>query len=501
MTITLINGEAEIDITASCATAQLDEAVNTFGKLVLTVVPHTDAFDEFLPFQSHVRVTDGSTLVYMGRILTVTPKMDRNGAITKTVVCEDRMAYLCDSIQPYTPEQQYSGDGSTTGLQEFIDLLLNNHNAQVEDYKKITRGNVTLQTWQTSDGVYKGLNYETTWDAIKTKLLDVFGGEMRVRQTADGLVLDYAENLGALQQTTITVNRNMMDGEHTVDPTQVISRLIPLGAKVTEEIVDEWGNVTEQETEARLTIAELNDGVIWLEDQGAVDLYGIHYGVIIWDDVNTVLALRQKAIDYMTNENTPVDSYTITAVDLSKIGIDPNSIELHQFYNVVNPLIDINGTNLEVIKKTTDLFNPHLPKFTFGSRRVWLTDLVNSEANRLNAVEEQTGSNTTAVYNLGNSTTAYVDSSVSGLEAYADAAVEKYIRLEDGEIVIGIVDNPVSLTLSNDRISFKQNGMEVAYLSNNKLYVTDGEFLTSVKIGNFQFVPRDNGNLSFMKVG
>ena len=106
MTITLINGEAEIDITASCATAQLDEAVNTFGKLVLTVVPQTDAFDEFLPFQSHVRVTDGSTLVYMGRILTVTPKMDRNGAITKTVVCEDRMAYLCDSIQPYTPEQQ-----------------------------------------------------------------------------------------------------------------------------------------------------------------------------------------------------------------------------------------------------------------------------------------------------------------------------------------------------------------------------------------------------------
>ena len=500
MTITLINGEAEIDITASCSTATLDEAVNTFGKLVLTVVPQTDAFDELLPFQSHIRVTDGATLVYMGRILTVTPKMDRNGAITKTVVCEDQMAYLCDSIQPYTPEQLYSGYTGVTGLQEFIDLLLNNHNSQVEDYKQIHRGNVTLQTWQTSDGVYKGLNYETTWDALKSKLIDVFGGEMHVRQASDGLVLDYAENLGSLQDTTITVNRNMLDGEHTVDPTQIVSRLIPLGCKVTEVTTDEWGNETEQETEARLTIAALNDGVIWLEDQDAVALYGIHYGVIVWDDVTTDTALRQKAIDYMTNENTPVDSYTITAVDLSKIGIDPDSIELFQFYGVVNPLIDIN-TNLEVIKKTTNLFEPHLPTFTFGSRRVWLTDLVNDEANRINAVAEQTGNNTTAVYNLGNSTTAYVDNSVSGLEAYADAAVEKYIRLENGEIVIGIVDNPVSLTLSNDRISFKQNGMEVAYLSNNKLYVTDGEFLTSVKIGNFQFVPRDNGNLSFMKVG
>lgn len=504
MVITLINGEAEIDITASCQTATLDEAVNTFAKLTLTVVPYTDAFDAILPFQSHVRVTDDTTLVYMGRVLTVTPKMARDGTITKTVICEDRMAYLCDSIQPYTPEQQYSDTETTTGLQDFIDLLLNNHNAQVEDYKHIYRGNVTLQTWQTSTGVYKGLNYETTWDAIKSKLLDVFGGEMRIRQEVENgnvtLYLDYAENLGELQETTIAVNRNMVEGQHTLDPSQVVSRLIPLGGKLTETVLDEWGNETEQESEARLTIAGVNDDVIWLENTDAVNLYGIQYGVIVWDDVTTAAALKQKAIDYMTNENTPTDSYTITAVDLSKIGLDPDSIELFQFYPVVNPLIDIN-VNLEVIKKTTNLYEPHLPSFTFGSRRVWLTDLINGEADRLNAVAEQTGDNSTAVYNLGESTKVYVDTSVSGLEEYADAAVEKYIRMENGEIVIGIVDNPVSLTLSNDRISFKQNGFEVAYLSNNKLYVTDGEFLTSVKIGGFQFVPRENGNLSFMKVG
>jgi len=504
MTITLINGEAEIDITSSCQTAQLDEAVNTFAKLTLTVVPFTDAFDEILPFQSHIRVTDDTTLIYMGRVLTVTPRMDRSGIVSKTVICEDRMAYLCDSIQPYTPEQQYADTESTTGLQEFIDLLLNNHNSQVEDYKHIYRGNVTLQTWQTSGGVYKGLNFESTWDAIKSKLLDVFGGEMRIRQAVENgnvvLYLDYAENLGTLQDTTIAVNRNMVDGEHTLDPTQIITRLIPLGAKLTETVLDEWGSETTQETEARLTIAAQNNGSIWLENTDGVNLYGIHYGVIIWDDVTTDTALKQKAIDYMTNENTPVDSYTITAVDLSKIGLDPDSIELFQFYPVINPLIDI-SVNLEVIKKTTNLYEPHLPSFTFGSRKVWLTDLINSEADRVNAVEEQNGENSTEIYNLGNSTKVYVDNSVSGLEEYADAAVEKYIRMENGEIVIGIVDNPVSLTLSNDRISFKQNGFEVAYLSNNKLYVTDGEFLTSVKIGGFQFVPRENGNLSFMKVG
>jgi len=509
MTITLINGEAELDITSRVSAASLDEAVNTFAKLTLTVVPDADVWDELLPLRSHIRVTDDSTLVYMGRILTVTPKMDRSGVLAKSVVCEDRMAYLCDSIQPYTPEQQYEGyeDGgdTVTGLQEFIDVLLANHNSQVEDYKRIYRGFVTLETWQTSDGVYKGLNYESTWDAIKTKLLDVFGGEMQIRDDVNGdgdpiLVLDYAENLGALQTTTIEIGKNMITGEHTVDPTKLVTRLIPLGCKLKETVLDEWGNETEQESEARLTIADLNSGQIWIENQAAVDLFGVHYGVVIWDDVTTDTALRQKAIDYMTYENTPIDSYTISAVDLARINVEPDSIELYQFYPVNNPFIDI-STTLEVIKKTTNLFEAHLPSVTFGSRRVWLSDLVNAERDRINAVEGKTGQNSTSVYNLTNSTKVYVDSSVSGLEAYADAAVEKYIRLEDGEVIIGVVDNPVTLTLTHDRISFRQNGMEVAYMSNNKLYITDGEFLTSVKIGSFQFVPRDNGNLSFMKVG
>ena len=76
------------------------------------------------------------------------------------IVCEGQMAYLCDSIQPYTAERQYSGDDTKNGLQEFIDLLLANHNAQVEDYKKIYRGEVTVTTYDSSEGVYKGLNYE-----------------------------------------------------------------------------------------------------------------------------------------------------------------------------------------------------------------------------------------------------------------------------------------------------------------------------------------------------
>lgn len=72
----------------------------------------------------------------------------------------------------------------------------------------------------------------------------------------------------------------------------------------------------------------------------------------------------------------------------------------------------------------------------------------------------------------------------------------KYIRYADGTITLGEVNNPLILTLSNDRMSFLQNGVEVAYISDNKLYIYDGEFLNSLKIGRFAYTPRENGSLS-----
>ena len=78
--------------------------------------------------------------------------------------------------------------------------------------------------------------------------------------------------------------------------------------------------------------------------------------------------------------------------------------------------------------------------------------------------------------------------------------IRKYIRFVDGMILLGEVGNELELQISNDRISFLQDGAEVAYFSNRKLYVTDTQILHSLQLGNFAFMPRDNGNLSFKKI-
>jgi hypothetical protein len=93
-----------------------------------------------------------------------------------------------------------------------------------------------------------------------------------------------------------------------------------------------------------------------------------------------------------------------------------------------------------------------------------------------------------------------MDAVVAGQDAQFQE-ISKYIRFIDGNIVLGEEGNTLTLQIANNKISFLDAGAEVAYFSNNKLYVTDGEFLHSLQLGNFAFMPRSNGNLSFKKVG
>ena len=74
--------------------------------------------------------------------------------------------------------------------------------------------------------------------------------------------------------------------------------------------------------------------------------------------------------------------------------------------------------------------------------------------------------------------------------------IQKYIRFVDGHIVIGVEGNPFSLDIGNDRISFMQNNSEIAYISNHEFYITSGIITKNLRIGNFEFRPRSNGNLS-----
>lgn len=75
------------------------------------------------------------------------------------------------------------------------------------------------------------------------------------------------------------------------------------------------------------------------------------------------------------------------------------------------------------------------------------------------------------------------------------------MSFDEQGLVIGKTGNPFTFRVVNDRLAFYMNDTEVAYLSNNKLYVTQAEILTKLIIGRFAFEPQANGNLSLIYNG
>ena len=81
------------------------------------------------------------------------------------------------------------------------------------------------------------------------------------------------------------------------------------------------------------------------------------------------------------------------------------------------------------------------------------------------------------------------------------AVFRTYMSFDEQGLVIGKTGNPFTFRVVNDRLAFYMNDTEVAYLSNNKLYVTQAEILTKLIIGKFAFEPQANGNLSLIYNG
>lgn len=535
------------------------DSKNAISSCDFTIYPNNDGYDNLNAYTTKVSVynTKRQRYDFVGRIIQITPCMDNDGSVYKTVVCESRLGYLCDTIQPFAEVRQYEGDENRNGLQEFIDLLLSNHNAQVDADHKIYRGNIDLVTYESSEGVYKGLNYETTWECLTSKIVDVFGGEIQLRETDGILYLDYADELGTTRSTTIELGKNMESVQRAIDCTSIITRLIPLGAKLTVQVVDEDGNVTETETEDRLTIDSVNDGVLYVEDETAVGLYGYIYRTVIFDDVTDPTNLKTKGTSFLAENNTLLESNTIASLDLSMLGLDMDDFRLYDRYPCRNELVGLYAT-LEIIKKTTDVIEPYSSTFEMGSNTASMADSILDISSAYKDIpgEIQTAINTaiknnnSTVYTIINRT---VESSLqqseesivakvseqtiskSDYETFTEtirhilqmdadgttmifqtineaiqdvgnvseshyAEILKYIRFDDGNIILGEKSNPLTLKIENNRIAFYQNGVAVAYFTDNKLYVTNGEFTDTFILGKFSAMPRENGNVTWRVV-
>ena len=77
--------------------------------------------------------------------------------------------------------------------------------------------------------------------------------------------------------------------------------------------------------------------------------------------------------------------------------------------------------------------------------------------------------------------------------------VEQYMNFDPNTgLTLGGVGSDFKVNITNEEIAFKENLDTVAYINNQKLMITDSEIKNELRIGNYVFRPRANGNMSLI---
>ncbi len=112
--------------------------------------------------------------------------------------------------------------------------------------------------------------------------------------------------------------------------------------------------------------------------------------------------------------------------------------------------------------------------------KVYMKDDVDTLLSSVNTEVEQTKTSWQVTFNqLVKQLNDYSDGSDAAFDE-----IRKYIRFEDGNILLGNSSSPLILRIRNDRIQFLQNGYEVAYISDQRMYNTTCEIINQLRIAD-----------------
>jgi hypothetical protein len=317
---------------------------NKTGSFKFTVPVDHPYYGLIHKLKSIITVYQDDYLMFRGRVLD-----DEIGWHNeKAVSCEGEMAFLLDSImRPY----DFSGS-----IAEYLALLLDSHNGQVDEEKRFALGNVTV-TDANDYIVRSNIDYTDTWTELNNKLLNNLGGYLQIRHE-DGIhYLDYLQDFTLLAPQTITFGKNLLDLKRISKGAGIATAVIPLGAKLK----DAEGNDTDQ----RLTIAAVNDGSDTIVDDGAKAQYGLIVKTVIFDDVTEASNLLNKGKAHLAQLVNLPETIELTAADLATLGEKITSFHVGTKVRVNSKPHGIDQL-FTVSKLSINLFDPASNKLTLG---------------------------------------------------------------------------------------------------------------------------------------
>lgn len=313
--------------------------VNKTGSFQFVMYPDHTRYNLIQKLKSIITVYQDDYLLFRGRVLD-----DEIGWHNeKAISCEGELAFLIDSIQ-----RPYEYSGTVAG---FLRLLISNHNAQVEESKRFEVGTVTVS--DANDYIVRSnIDYVDTWKELNDKLIDLLGGYIVVRHVGDINYIDYLQDIAVLSPQKITFGKNLLDLKRIRKGADIATAVIPLGAKLAD-------------SEERLTIASVNNGLDYIVDEDAKAQYGYIVNTVTFDDVTDAANLLTKGKAHLAGLVKQVESIELSAADLATVDNDITSFHLGTQVRVTSEPHGIDQLFM-VSKLSIDLLNPAANHLTLG---------------------------------------------------------------------------------------------------------------------------------------
>lgn len=275
--------------------SKLTLEVNKAGSFEFKMPPNHPQYNLPVKMRSVIQVFQDDVEIFSGR--PIEQKTDFYNR--KFISCEGQLAYLNDSIQ--RPAEYH--DKTVRG---YLETLIANHNSQVDESKQFKVGIVTVK--DNNDSLYRYTNYNSTLQEIKEDLVDDLGGYIRIRNVDGYHYIDYIEEYDNTNNQTIQFGENLLDFSRNFDWTELVTAIIPLGAKLEESPIEAL--------EQRLTIESVNNGCDYLTNEEALATFGWIAKTVTWDGVKTPEMLLSKGRKWLTDNQFEEMVIEAKAIDL-----------------------------------------------------------------------------------------------------------------------------------------------------------------------------------------
>ena len=541
--------------------------VNTVGSASFTMYATHPYYNYLQKMRSVVEILQDGSTILKGRITNDTKDFDN----IKVVNVEGKMACFNDSVvkpfafpEDFENKEEYKTAAASGNVVEyFLKWLIENHNAQVEDFQKFKLGNVTVSDPNNYIS-FASNDYSNTWATLESKLFKgSLGGYLCIRYEEDGDYIDYVSDFEFTNVQRIEYGENLLDISTESDASQTYSAVLPLGMRHKE--IDEASD-----DESRLTIEGQPDGNITedivkkgdtLYSKSAVEKFGFIYAPTkdtTFEDVSLASNLQDRGIEFLTKTAVKLkNTITINAIDLH---FSDDEIAAFRIYR--NILVNSQPHDHEGIYKLTkldiDILNPQNTKITLGDTTQTLTDInasirqnlgetvktikIQTDGQQIDITEIQhsiTEQSTTMVTTcekiiLEAAETFVETSDLTSFEETLNAqlklmsesmtlnftqitdridnvdgdlqekfnTITKYFSFDIDGLTIGQTDSPYKVVIDNDRYSMIVNGVEVLWLdAEGKAHIPEMEVTRKLNLFGYLIGQDENGNVNCEYIG